>query len=107
MNKGHRDTLAQIQIQSIKDGITYMANKIEVKEDKLGQEKMDDYIEKLDKKFQYIQKSIKVGNSHNGKIIGHQLADFISEVKSMPDQVDGISIKEEKMSLIDAAKGLQ
>jgi predicted acylesterase/phospholipase RssA/DNA-binding ferritin-like protein len=108
MKEGRRDTLDQIQIQSLKDGIADIANKIEVKEDKEEEKMMmEQYIKKLDEKFYHIQKTIKAGNSHNGKIVGHQLADFINEVKSMPDQVDGISIKEEKASLIEAAKGLQ
>jgi len=102
MDKGYRDTLAQIEIQSIKDGIAGIAKKIEVKEDK-----HNDHIEKLDKKFHLIQESIKVENSHNGKIKDHQLSDFIDEVKSLPDQVDGISIKEEKVLLVDAATGLK
>lgn len=108
MKEGRRDTLDQIQIEPLNDGIANIANKIEVKENKEEEKKMmEQHIKKLDEKFHHIQKTIKAGNSYNGKIAGHQLADFINEVKSMPDQIDGISIKEEKAALIEAAKGIQ
>jgi NTE family protein len=108
MKEGRRDTLDQIQTEPLKDGIANIANKIGVKQDKEdGKKMMEQYIKKLEEKSYHIQKTIKAGNSHNGKIVGHQLADFINEVKSMPDKVDGVSIKEEKAPLIEAAKGLQ
>jgi predicted nuclease with TOPRIM domain len=100
MDEGYYDTLFQMRIQSIKDGIVEIANKIVEKENG------SHYIEKLEQKFQQIQKSIKIENSHDMTIV-NQLEDFISEVKSIPDEVDNRLIKEEKTLLSDAAKEIQ
>ena len=58
-------------------------------------------------KLQQIQRSIKIENGNGATIVINEIEDFISEIKSISDDVENGLLKEEKTFLIDAVKQLQ
>jgi NTE family protein len=97
MKDGYCDALNQMGIQSIKDGIIELDNKTGTNN--------DNHIHILEKKLQLIQKSTKMDDGYDGTM--NDVEDFIINVESLPDRVDNLSLKEEKASLIHAAKQFQ
>ena len=95
MKEGYCDTLTEIGLQLIKDGITEIANK-------KSKGKYDNHIQVLEKILQQIQKSVKIENGYGATI--NQVQNFIKEVKSIKEIENRSSLKEEKILLIDAAK---
>ena len=84
-----------MRIQSIRDGIKKIVNN-----NTIG--KSEYHMQQLEEKLQQIQMSINVENGYDVTI--KQTEDFISTVKSINDLENGLSLKEEKESLIDVAK---
>ena len=84
-----------MRIQSIRDGIKKIVNN-----NTMG--KSEYHMQQLEEKLQQIQMSINVENGYDVTI--KQTEDFISTVKSISDLENGLSLKEEKESLIDVAK---
>lgn len=95
MKDGYWDTLEQTGIQSFKDGIKKLANKN-------TNGKNDIHILELEDKLQQIQMQIRIENGYDSTIKG--IEEFTSTVKYIQDLVNGLSLKEEKASLIEAAK---
>jgi uncharacterized protein YktA (UPF0223 family) len=92
---GYWDALNQMRIQSIRDGIKKIVNN-----NTIG--KSEYHMQQLEEKLQQIQMSINVEYGYDVTI--KQTEDFISTVKSINDLENGLSLKEEKESLIDVAK---
>ncbi|MGC2668112.1 MAG: hypothetical protein WA220_02885 [Candidatus Nitrosopolaris sp.] len=65
------------------------------------------YLQRLEGKLQQIQRSIKIENGNGATIVINEIEDFISEIKSISDDVENGLLKEEKTFLIDAVKQLQ
>jgi NTE family protein len=102
MKDGYYDTLNQIGIQSIKDGIIKIDNKngTSIDDDDSNIQK---HIQGLEDRLQQIQKSITMDDGYDSTM--NEVEDLIIEVESIPDTVDDLlSLKEEKALLIHAAK---
>ena len=106
MKDGYYDTLNQIGIQSIKDGIIKIDNKNGTSiddGDSYIQGDMQKHIQGLEDRLQQIQKSITMDDGYDSTM--NEVEDLIIEVESIPDTVDDLlSLKEEKALLIHAAK---
>ncbi|HET6717556.1 MAG TPA: patatin-like phospholipase family protein [Nitrososphaeraceae archaeon] len=100
MKVGYRDALNQIMIQSLKDGIMKVAYKKSIVKDKNGK-----YVKELEEGLQQIQKNMKIENGYDATI--NLVKEFIVRVESIENVVNGLSLKEEKASLIAAAKRFQ
>jgi prefoldin subunit 5 len=102
MKDGYYDTLNQIGIQSIKDGIIKIDNKngTSIDDDDSNIQK---HIQGLEDRLQQIQKSITMDDGYDSTM--NEIEDLIIEVESIRDTVDDLlSLKEEKALLIHAAK---
>jgi predicted acylesterase/phospholipase RssA len=96
MKDGYYDAINQMGIQSIKDGIIKIDNKNGSSDD------VDSLIQRLEDRLQQIQNSTKMDDGYDSTM--KEVKNLISEVESIPDTVDNLSINEEKALLIHAAK---
>jgi len=102
MKDGYYDTLNQIGVQSIKDGIIKIDNKNGTSIDDDDNSPIQRHIQRLEDILQQIQKSITMDGGYNSTM--NEVEDFMIEVESIPDTVDDLSLKEEKALLIHTAK---
>jgi uncharacterized protein YPO0396 len=103
MKDGYYDTLNQIGVQSIKDGIMKIDNKNGTSIDDDDDSNIQKHIQGLEDRLQQIQKSITMDDGYDSTM--NEVEDLIIEVESIPDTVDDLlSLKEEKALLIHAAK---
>ena len=99
MKDGYYDAINQMGIQSIKDGIIKIDNKNGTSDDG------DSHVQRLEERLQQIQKRTKMDDGYDSTM--NEVEDLIIDVESIPDRVDNMSLKEEKTSLIHAAKQFQ
>ena len=66
-------------------------------------------LQQLEQLFQQIQQSVKTENSHGTRTIVNQVEEFISKVRSLPDELkeNNRPIEEEKALVVTAAKQFQ
>jgi hypothetical protein len=95
MKEGYHDTLVQIAIQNMKDGIGRLANKS-------GKNNGEDgHIESLKKELTLIQHGTKIEDGQS-VISAIQIENLLKTVRSMPNDVhNGASLVEEKTSLLE------
>ena len=95
MKEGYHDTLVQIAIQNIKDGIGRLANKS-------GKNNGEDsHIESLKKELTLIQHGTKIEDGQSVPSV-IQMENLLKTVRSMPNDVhNGTSLVGEKMSLLE------
>ena len=95
MKEGYHDTLVQIAIQNIKDGIGRLANKS-------GKNNGEDsHIESLKKELTLIQHGTKIEDGQSVPSV-IQMENLLKTVRSMPNDVhNGTSLLGEKMSLLE------
>ncbi len=69
-------------------------------------EKLQAYSSRL---FQQIQQSVKTENSHGTRTIVNQVEDFISKVRSIPDELkeNNRPIEEEKALVVNCGKTIR
>lgn len=101
IKEGYHDTLVQIAIQNIKDGIGRLANKS-------GKNNSEDsHIESLKKELILIQHGTKIEDGQSVPSIIH-IENLLKTVRSMPNNVDnGASLVEEKTSLLERVEELR
>lgn len=100
MKDGYYDTLIQMDIRTMEDAIIKIFDRNAI--NNAGR-----YLQRLEGKLQQIQWSTKIENGIGAMKVINEIEDFISEVKSIPDDVENGSLEEEKMFLIATVKQLQ
>jgi hypothetical protein len=95
MEEGYHDTLIQLAIQNIKDGIGRLASKGGKYNGK------DSHIESLKKELTLIQHGTKIEDGHSIPV-AIQIENLLKTVRSMPNDLhNGTSLVEEKTSLLE------
>ena len=103
MNKGYQDTLVQMNMQKIKDGVAELA-KINRHGDDIEIVRENYYVVKqLERNVHQIQENLKIENGQERTI--NEVNKIIHEVESIKEQnKNGLSLKEQKDLLHRAAR---
>jgi len=103
MKAGYQDALVQMDLQRVKDRIVELADVTGGNIIEKGKAKENYHIQKLEEHLHQITEDIKIENAYGTTL--NQIDKLIHEVESVKDQNEsGLSYKEHKGLLIDAAK---
>lgn len=106
MNDGYQDTLLQIGMQKIKDGIAELA-KINAYGGDI--EKVNEnysILKQIEGNIHQIQESLKIENGHDRTL--NEVKDLVHEIESIKEQnKNGLSLNEQKELVVVAARSFQ
>jgi len=105
MNDGYQDALAQMDLQRIKDRVSELAKRMTIPVILKG--KSNSYIKKLEEDIHQIKENMKI--SRYTIILNELVPNLVNDVDSIQvlNDKSQLSLKEEKASLIAAAKQFQ
>lgn len=106
MSDGYQDTLVQMDMQKIKDGVSELAKKSTHGEDNEELKENFSVIKRIEGNIHQIQEGLKIGNGHDRTL--NEVRNLIHEVESIKEQnKNGLSVKEQKDLVVVAARSLE
>lgn len=106
MNDGFQDTMVQMEMQKIKDGVSELAKRSVHGEDIERIEENFSIIKRIEGNIHQIQEDLNIKNGHDRTL--NEVSTLIREVESIKDQnKNGLSLKEQKDLLVAAARSFQ
>jgi hypothetical protein len=106
MNDGYQDTVVQMDMQKIKDGVSELAKRSAHGEDIEKIKENFSIIKRIEDNIHQIQENLKIENGHDR--ILNEVRNLIHEVESIKEQnKNGLSLKEQKDLVVVAARSFQ
>lgn len=106
MKDGYQDTLVQMEMQKIKDGVSELAKRSAHGEDVEKIKENFSIIKRIEGNIHQIQEDLKIENGHDRTV--NEIGNLIQEVESIKEQnKNGLSLKEQKDLVVVAARSFQ
>ena len=106
MNDGYQDTLVQMDMQKVKDGVAELAKRNRHGDDIEKVKENYHIIKQLERNIHKIQENLKIENGQDRTL--NEVKKIIHEIESIKEQnKNGLSLKEQKDELIDSARQFQ